>query len=161
MINFGPVEPDILVGNAPHSSVDVARLKQMSVTAVISLQSDHDLRTHRIDWNKLQTAYSYSDILVQRYPIMDFDEADLGNKVAQPVKALNLLLTGGHRVYVHCNAGVCRAPATVLGYLCFYRGMTLEQGLEYIRQNRPQANPYIGAVEKALVQLHNEQKAAT
>jgi len=63
------------------------------------------------------------------------------------------MLAIGHRVYVHCNAGVCRAPATVLGYLCHYRGMTVDHGLEYLRAKRPQVHPYIGAVEKALEKL--------
>ena len=101
----------------------------------------------------LQSAYQYNEITVQRFAIIDFDETDLGNKLADPVRALNQLLTGGHRVYVHCNAGVCRAPATVLGYLCHFRGMQIEQGLEYIRRNRPQAHPYVSAVQKALEQL--------
>ena len=73
--------------------------------------------------------------------------------LAEPVKVLNELLQSGHRVYVHCNAGVCRAPATVLGYLCHYRGMTIDEGLNYIREQRPQANPYISAVQQALNQL--------
>ena len=153
MINFGRIESDIFIGNAPQSSVDVARLKQMKITAVISLQSDHDFKAHRIDWTKLQSAYQYNRIAIERFPIIDFDEADLGNKLAQPVKALHAFLSLGNRVYVHCNAGVCRAPATVLGYLCHYRGMNIEQGLEYIRRNRPQAHPYISAVEKALFDL--------
>ena len=153
MINFDRIEGDIFIGSAPQNSVDVARLKQMKITAVLSLQSDHDFKSHRIDWKKLQSAYQYNDITVERYSIIDFDEKDLGNKLADPVRALNTLLTVGHRVYVHCNAGVCRAPATVLGYLCHYRGMDIEQGLEYIRRNRPQAHPYVSAVEKALEQL--------
>jgi len=156
MINFDRVEADIFVGSAPQINVDVARLKQMKITAVLSLQSDSDFRSHRIDWAKLQSAYQYNDISVERYPIIDFDEADLGDKLASPVKALNKLLIAGHRIYVHCNAGVCRAPATVLTYLCHYRGMELEQGLEYIRLNRPQANPYKNAVLKALQQLESE-----
>jgi len=31
--------------------------------------------------------------------------------------------------------------------------MSIEQGLEYIRNNRPQVNPFKSAVEKALLQL--------
>jgi len=153
MLNFGRIEGDIFIGNAPQSSVDVARLKQMEITAVVSLQSDQDFKSHRIDWKKLQSAYQYNDITIQRYPVIDFDEADLGERLHEPVQALHNLLTIGHRVYVHCNAGVCRAPATVLGYLCHYRGMEIEQGLEYIRRNRPQAHPYISAVEKAIENL--------
>jgi len=153
MINFDRIESEIFIGSAPQSSVDIARLAQIKITAVVSLQSDQDLKTHRIDWLKLEKNYQHNDISVQRFPIIDFDEQDLGNRLAQPVQILNALLLLGHRVYVHCNAGICRAPATVLGYLCHYRGMSLEQGLEYIRANRPQVNPYQSAVKKALEQL--------
>ena len=157
MLNFGCIESDIFVGNAPQSSVDVARLGQMKVTSVLSLQSDDDFRSHGIDWKKIQSAYQYNNIDVHRFPIRDFDEADLGNRLAEPVKMLDRLLTSGERVYVHCNAGVCRAPATTLTYLCHYRGMTIEQGLDYIRRNRPQANPYISAVEKTLIELAGDR----
>ena len=153
MINFDRVEADIFLGSAPQTSVDVARLKQMKITAVLSLQSDADFKSHNIDWKKLQSNYQYNSITVQRFSIIDFDEKDLGNKLAEPVKALNALLCVGHRVYVHCNAGVCRAPATVLGYFCHYRGMSIDTGLEYLRRNRPQVHPYISAVEKALADL--------
>ncbi len=156
MINFSQIEADIFIGSAPLNSVDVARLKQLKVTAVLSLQSDDDLKAHRIDWKKIQTAYKYNEILVLRYPIVDFDERDLGEKLPSAVKGLHTLLTEGHRTYVHCNAGVCRAPATVLGYLCHYRGMTVEQGLEYIRRARPQINPYKSAVEITLKELSEE-----
>jgi atypical dual specificity phosphatase len=153
MINFNRIEADIFLGSAPANSVDVARLATMKVTAVLSLQSDEDFKTHGINSTKLQSAYDYNRIVLQRFPILDFDEIDLGKRLARPVQSLNNLLSDGHRVYVHCNAGVCRAPATVLGYLCHYRGMSIEQGLEYIRQQRPQANPYLAAVRKSLDDL--------
>jgi len=153
MINFDRIEAEIFLGSAPQNSVDASRLAQMKISAVLSLQSDHDLRSHRIDWTKLESAYQYNNMTVQRFPIIDFDEDDLGKRLAEPVQALNSLLSVGHRVYVHCNAGICRAPATVLGYLCHYRGMSIKQGLEYIRSNRPQVNPFKSAVEKALKQL--------
>ena len=153
MINFDRIEADIFIGSAPQTSVDVARLTQMKTTAVLSLQSDHDLKSHKIDWKKMEKTYQHNDITVKRFPIIDFDEEDLGNRLAEPVKALNELMQAEHRVYVHCNAGICRAPATVLGYLCHFRGMELAQGLEYIRANRPQVNPYKGAVSKALQKL--------
>ena len=153
MINFNKIEPNIFIGSAPQNEVDIARLKQMKVTAVLSLQSDGDFKSHRIDWVKLQSGYSSNEIAIQRFAIIDFDERDLGNKLAEPVKALNTILSQGHCVYVLWNAGVCRAPATVLAYLCHYRDMDIDQGLEYLRRNRPQVHPYISAVEKALGEL--------
>ncbi len=156
MINFNRIEADIFIGSGPQTSVDVSRLTQMKINAVVSLQSNSDFKTHKIDWDKLYRNYLHNKIVVHRFPIIDFDEADLGNRLAQPVKALNKLLINNHRVYVHCNAGICRAPATVLGYLCHYRGMTIEQGIEYIRKNRPQVNPYVSAVKKVLSELKTE-----
>ncbi len=156
MINFDSIEDNIFLGSAPQSSVDATRLKQMKVTAVLSLQSDQDFKSHRINWKNLQSAYQYNEITVQRFPIIDFDENDLALKLAEPVKALNALLSVGHRVYVHCNAGICRAPATVLAYLCHFRGMDIQEGLDYLRQSRPRVHPYISAVEKALAELKSQ-----
>lgn len=153
MISCNQIETDIFIGSAPQSSVDVARLLEFGVSAILSLQSDEDFRSHGIDWKKIQSIYRYNNIKVHRFQINDFDETDMGNKLIPPVQMLNDLLKQGERVYVHCNAGVCRAPGTVLTYLCHYRGMSIEQGLEYIRRQRPQANPYIRAVSKALTQL--------
>ena len=159
MINFSRIEADIFIGSAPLNSVDVARLKQLKISAVLSLQSDDDLKSHRIDWGKLQSAYLYNNILVQRFPVTDFNETDLGEKLPSAVIGMQMLMTEGHRVYVHCNAGVCRAPGTVLTYLCHYRGMSVEQGLEYIRRQRPQANPYLQSVQVALKELQEDSRA--
>ncbi|MFT5135606.1 MAG: protein-tyrosine phosphatase [Arenicella sp.] len=158
MINFNRIDSNIFIGSAPQTSQDVARLSQLLVTAVLSLQSDEDFRTHRIDWKNIQSAYQQLDITLQRFQINDFDETDMANKLVSPVVTLNDLLNQGHRVYVHCNAGVCRAPGTVLGYLCSYKDMTIEQGLDYIRRARPQANPYVAAVKKAINQLAAQGK---
>ena len=155
MINFGHISEGIYIGSAPQNSVDVARLKQMKVSAVISLQSDADIKAFRIDWEKLQSAYRDKDMLCQRFPIADFNEQDLARKLPDPVRALNELRSSAHEVYVHCNAGICRAPATVLAYLCHFKKMSVNEGLVFIRQQRPQENPYIGAIELALDALEN------
>lgn len=153
MINFSRIETDLFVGSAPQSDLDASRLAQMKISVVLSLQSDADLKAHGIDWQKLQQAYAEAGITPHRYPIIDFDEADLGRKLPEPVKTLNKLLAVGHRVYVHCNAGICRAPATVLTYFCHCRGMTINEGLAKLRKERPQVHPYISAVELALESL--------
>ena len=153
MINFSRIEPNIFIGSAPQNDIDVGRLTQMKITAVLSLQSDADLKSHAIDWEKLQSSYAASGLSVERFPIIDFDEVDLGKKLPSPVKALNKMLSVGHRVYVHCNAGICRAPATVLTYLCHFRGMGQQEALEYLRSQRPQVHPYMMSVELALLSL--------
>lgn len=150
MINFSRIDENIFVGSSPATAIDVNRLATAKITAVISLQSDEDLKQRKIDWQKLVETYQQSNIVAKRFPIKDFSESDLAENLAEPVAFLKIFLDAGHRVYVHCNAGICRAPATVIGYLCLHKGMTIEQALEFLRSNRPQVNPYIGALQSFL-----------
>jgi len=152
MINFDLIQAKIYVGSGP-SKQDVAQLKQLRVSALISLQSDEDLQERNIDWEAIQNWYLDNDITVQRYPILDFDETDMETKLGQPIIALQKLLSEGHTVYIHCNTGVCRAPAVVLGYLCHYEGMSIEAALRQIQIARPIASPFRSAVRKAVSAL--------
>ena len=156
MINFDPIEKNIIVGSTPHNRVDVARLSHMRITAILSLQTDADLKAHAINWRELKNAYEKTDITAFRFPITDFDEIELGQKLAEPIICLEKLVSQGRRVYVHCNAGICRAPATVLGYLCHFRGMSLEEGLIYLRERRPKVHPYLSSVKTALGELSTQ-----
>lgn len=150
MINFDLIQARVYVGSGPAAEEDLARLKEMKVSSVISLQTDEDLTSRNVNWEQLQSWYQSSDIYVARFPINDFDETDLAQKIAQPIRALNQLLSDSHRVYIHCNTGICRAPAVVLGYLCHYEGMTMEAALRQIQIARPIASPYRTAVRNAL-----------
>lgn len=153
MINFNQIEDEILIGSAPQSIQDINHLAKMQITAVLNLQSDADLRAYQIDWQEMQVQYKENRISVHRFPIIDFNEDDLARNLIHPVNMLNTLFNQGHKIYVHCNAGICRAPATVLCYMCHYKRMTIEQGLAHIRSHRPQANPYVKAVVKTLARL--------
>jgi hypothetical protein len=69
------------------------------------------------------------------------------------VRKLALFRAMGKRTYVHCTAGINRASLTVLGYLTFVEGMTYDQALTIVRENRPQANPYAVSWEIARERL--------
>ena len=153
MLNFDQITSNIYVGSAPYTAEDVEQLKQVAVTSVISLQSDEDLTARKIDWSKLQIAYADAGISAQRFPINDFDENDLADKIVEPIRALDVLLKQGDQVYVHCNAGMCRAPSVVLGYLCHYQSLSIESGAMQIRNARRVANPFHSAVHIALQAL--------
>ena len=113
MINFGPVESHLFVGNTPQSEVDVARLKQLGVSAVLSLQSDQDFKAYRINWKKLLAAYQRHDIVVQRFPVIDFNERDLGNKVAEAAQALHQLWPASELHIVRDAGHSASEPGTV------------------------------------------------
>lgn len=159
MINFNRIEEDIFVGSAPRNQVDVTRLNsQLKVTAILSLQTDADFKNYQIDFDELSKAYQDVGIQFYRFPITDFDADDMSKKLIEPVQMLASLLDQGHRVYVHCNAGICRAPGTVLGYLHAYKSMELDEGLAYMREKRPMVNPYMDAVRLAMKTLKADLK---
>lgn len=59
------------------------------------------------------------------------------------VRALNALLALGRVPYVHCTAGINRAPLSVVGLLTYARGWPLEEAVKVVKAGRPQANPYL------------------
>jgi len=42
-------------------------------------------------------------------------------------------------VYVHCTAGIGRAPHVVAAYLMFFRGYSVEDVIKFIKEKRPVA----------------------
>jgi protein-tyrosine phosphatase len=59
------------------------------------------------------------------FPIHDFNEGDLSSKLFEGAKIINELINKeGLNVYVHCTAGMGRAPAAVLVYLCLFKKIT-------------------------------------
>jgi len=67
----------------------------------------------------------------------------------EAVRVVNLLVTKGHRVYVHCTAGINRATLVVVAYLYFIQGLRRDEALKMVKQGRPIANPYLDCLTEA------------
>jgi protein-tyrosine phosphatase len=57
--------------------------------------------------------------------VKDFDPWSLRKVLPSAVQALHEAVSQGGRVYVHCTAGLGRAPAVVIAYLYWFKGMDL------------------------------------
>ena len=155
MISLSQISAQVIVGSSPKDVSDVRELHEKhAVTSVLSLQTDADLRTRKINIDLLELHYQKRAINFKRFPIDDVNPEDMAQKILKPIQYLIDQVNKDKVVYVHCNAGICRATSTVLGYLHLEQGMTMQQGLEYIRSKRPIANPYISAVTQALEQTN-------
>ena len=151
MMSLNQVSTQIVVGSSPKDVNDVRELEEEHrINSVLSLQTDDDLRVRNIDIVLLEKNYQQREMLFKRFPIDDINPEDMAKKILSPIQYLVNQVEQGKTVYVHCNAGICRATSTVLGYLYLHQGMKLENGLEYIRSKRPIANPYLAAVKEAL-----------
>lgn len=54
----------------------------------------------------------------------------------------------GLQVYVHCTAGMGRAPAVVLTYLCLYTGMEPDEADLFVKSHRKVSVPNMRAVRE-------------
>jgi hypothetical protein len=144
------VPPALFIGPYPQLSEDIDVIKACGVTAVINLQTDADMRQRSIDWQRLYDYYQAVGIACYRLPIWDFNEDDLIAKLPEAVSLLKRLLDAGQHVYLHCTAGMGRAPAVAVAYLCRHHDKSLDEAFAYVKRYRPVVCPNLHAIRRAL-----------
>lgn len=136
--------------------MDLERLQSgPKITAVLNLQTDSDFKALRLKWPKIRQGYLDRNIRCERWPITDFSPEDLELRLEGAVNRLEELIGGGHRVYVHCTAGVGRAPATVIGYLAWHKGMDLDEAYTLVKSLRA-CDPYIDVIRSVHTARNND-----
>jgi hypothetical protein len=134
----------MVVGACPRVPKDVNTISaRTGCTAILCLQSHTCFEALGIDHPKIRERGAEIGVKVIHVPIRDFDHASQAEMIPEAVRVLNLLLKTGHKCYVHCTAGINRATLTVLSYLTFVEGHSLEDALELVKRKRPQAHPYL------------------
>ncbi len=140
--HLSELDRGLCVGSHPRSVEDIATLAgPLGIRAVVSLQSDEDLRSRALDWNVLWRLYLKHGISASRVPITDFDPSDLARQLDAGVEAVRKARAANRRVYVHCNAGLNRSPSVVIAYLVADRDLSVEQATVWV-QERHDCVPY-------------------
>lgn len=132
-IDSAEITPNLLVGPCPYDAEEFQELKAQAVTAILSLltaDDEEELCVHGIV-EATRAGLEYRNVAVN-----DFDNLDLKKKLPECVEALDDLLKNGHRVYVHCTAGVNRSPTVVVAYLHWRLHWALEQALDHVQTRR-------------------------
>jgi hypothetical protein len=159
-LNWGEVAPGILIGTCPMTPEDLRRIRQETATeAVLSLQHQECLAYWGIDYARMRRTGAELGVRMERCPMRDFDVVDQRRHLPDAVSALAGLQARGCRTYVHCTAGLGRAPLTVLTYLILVAQLDPEAAIALIRAARPGAVPaweaYRGC-RRDLVSRHRE-----
>jgi hypothetical protein len=141
-LNWGEITPRILIGSCPMEPADLERIRaRAGASAVLSLQHDDCLAYWHIDYRRMRTQGARLGLCMARSPMRDFDIPDQRRRLSHAVAALARLLLRGHRAYVHCTAGLGRAPLTVLSYLVWVEEKSPEEAIRLIHAGRPEAVP--------------------
>jgi hypothetical protein len=159
-LNWDAITPAIFIGSCPMAAADIDRIRAgTGASAMLSLQHDACLAEFGIDFDAHARRCHELGIVLRRYPIRDFDPQDMRLRLPGAVAALTGLLADGHRVYVHCTAGIGRSALAVLGYLTFVEGRSPDQAMGLIRGRRgcvwPNWEAYYGCRDD-LIRCHRE-----
>jgi hypothetical protein len=142
-LSWGEVRHDLVIGSCPVLPADIDLIHDnAAVSALLSLQTDDCRAALGIDYRMLEEHASSRGLVLRNAPIRDFDAEDQRKRLPEAVATLRALLGGGHRTYVHCTAGINRAPLVVLAYLTFVEGMPVPEAIRLIQRGRPEAQPY-------------------
>ncbi len=161
MLNWGEITDSILVGSCPMTPSDLRRISfEARASGVLSLQHDECLSFWRIDYQEMLRAGKELGMRMERCQIRDFDVHDMRRRLPLAVSLLADMLSSGHRVYVHCTAGVGRAPLAVLGYLCLMEDYPQEMAVRIIQRGRHAAQPSSTALEGCLEDLTEQNLSA-
>ena len=109
-------------------------------------QDDADLASKGLELRDLEHAYRRAGLRFERMPVPDCDTDFLTARVDAIVAALHGCLAQGDHVYLHCNAGMNRAPSIAVAYLHVHRAMPLASARDFVKARRA-CVPYMRALE--------------
>ena len=148
-LTYAQILPRLFIGSHPRTTGDIERLRRESgITAVLNIHTDDDMRAVNLDFPPLEAHYETCPILLRRVPMVE-EQVELRAKLYSAIQALSELLAEGHTVYLHCTAGIGRAPTVAIGYLHTCLGWGWDVAVAHVKQARECA-PHVEALRLAL-----------
>ncbi|CAJ1404563.1 unnamed protein product [Effrenium voratum] len=144
-MNYAKCFERIIVGSCLQGPADVDTLQKEGVGIVFCLQEDKDMAHFKIELAPIVARANELKIKHVQHPIKDFDPLSLRKHLPDAVRRLAAELRAAPEAvaYIHCTAGLGRAPATALAYMFFVEGMGLDDAyakLYEVRRCHPQLN---------------------
>jgi protein-tyrosine phosphatase len=140
------VFPGLIIGEYPNL-VDVEWLRDAhGVGAVVCLQDEADLASKRLRLTEVRAAYLKAGIAFDHVPVPDGNPEFLADRLPIIVEVVHSHVEVGTTVYLHCNAGMNRAPTAAIAYVYRYGGLGLAAAVELVKTRRL-CVPYVRALE--------------
>jgi atypical dual specificity phosphatase len=136
----------LLVGEYPRESDIEWLAREYRVSAIHNLQDDEDLRINGVDAAALRAECARNGITLVRTPIQDGSSDDMAARLEMALRDLEALMSKNARVYLHCNAGLNRAPTLAIAYLRANAGMSLDEAMAHVKRRRA-CGPFMTVLE--------------
>ncbi|KAG5557166.1 hypothetical protein RHGRI_007435 [Rhododendron griersonianum] len=153
-LNYNFIRPDLIVGSCLQTPEDVDKLRSVGVKTIFCLQQDSDLEYFGVDITAIRAyASTHDDIEHLRAEIRDFDSFDLRMRLPAVVSKLHKAINqNGGVTYIHCTAGLGRAPATALAYMFWIQGYKLSEANNLLLSKRS-CFPKLDAIKSATADI--------
>ena len=149
LLRYSRVAPALYVG-PQYRARGKRTLARAGITHIVNMRSEFDDATHGLTPQDAADRYCH-------LPTAD-DRAPAPAHLAQGAAFIREAIGGGGKVYIHCSAGVGRAPTMAAAYL-MEQGCDMDAALELIRRARPFINLTPPQIQ-ALRRIADERAAA-
>ncbi|KAK1265550.1 hypothetical protein QJS04_geneDACA017050 [Acorus gramineus] len=153
-MNYTHITDSLIVGSQPQKDEDIDHLKhEVNIAYILCLQQDKDAEFWGVDLQSIIKRCKKLGICHMRTPARDFDPDSLKNGLPKAVSSLEWAISEGKgRVYVHCTAGLGRAPAVAIAYMFWFCNMNLNTAYKALTSKRP-CGPNKNAIRGATYDL--------
>ncbi|GAB4832038.1 Phosphoglucan phosphatase lsf2, chloroplastic [Ancistrocladus abbreviatus] len=138
-MNYTQILDNLIVGSQPQKPEDIDHLKlEENVAYILNLQQDKDIEYWGIDFQSILKRCNELGVCHMRRPARDFDPDSLRSQLPKAVSSLEWAVSEGKgKVYVHCTAGLGRAPAVAIAYMFWFSSMGLNTAYDMLTLKRP------------------------
>ena len=154
-MNYTRILDDLIVGSCLQTEDDVDTLVGEGVSTVMCLQENSDMEYFSLDIDPVRArCSSLGTIDHVRHAFRDFDPYSLRRRLPGAVAlcAQNAQKQSHGTIYVHCTAGLGRAPATALAYMWWFKGIPLDEAYDHLTSLRP-CKPRVESIREAALDL--------
>ena len=132
LLEYSRVTESLYVG-PQHRANGSRTLLRAGITHIVNMRIEFDDASNGLTLgDEPKFGYCY-------LPTMD-DEAVSPSHIAEGIDFIRKAIESGGKVYIHCSAGVGRAPTMAAAYL-ISEGYSTEETLDLIRRTRPFIRP--------------------
>ncbi|XP_026523820.1 dual specificity protein phosphatase 19 [Notechis scutatus] len=133
-LQIGVIKPWLLLGSQD-AAHDLEIMKKYKVTHVLNVAYG------------VENAFP-NDLTYKTIPILDLPETDITSYFPQCFEFIEQIKLKGEVVLVHCNAGVSRAAAIIIGFLMYSEGLNFAMAFSVVKNARPAICPNPGFMEQ-------------
>ena len=153
-MNYNRILDNIIVGSCLQTPEDANLLaEEEDVKTILCLQEDSDMAYFSLDVAPIRQEASLIGMQHLRHAIRDFDPYSLRRRLPGAVALFTQAMQrNGGTGYVHCTAGLGRAPAAALAYMWWVEGIPLHEAYSLLTSIRP-CKPKADAIREAAVDL--------